>query len=106
MGDSVSDRECQIVGAGLAGLVAAIALARAGRLVVVHEASAGVSSRFQGDFQGLENWTTRNDVLDELRGQGIACTFASIAGIQLPYTPLRYLNYTRLGYILGARDSS
>ena len=76
--NSVGHEEFQIVGAGPAGLAAAIALARAGRRVVVHEAAAQVGSRFQGDYQGLENWTTENDVLDALRGQGIACNFSAL----------------------------
>lgn len=44
-----------IVGAGPAGLAAAITLARAGRAVIVHEAQAEVGYRFQRDLQGLEN---------------------------------------------------
>jgi len=69
----------QIVGAGPAGLAAAITLARAGRPVVVHEAAAEVGSRFQGDHQGLENWTTGADVLDDFRELGITCDFARTA---------------------------
>lgn len=77
MSNSLSHEEFRIVGAGPAGLAAAITLARAGRRVVVHEAAAEVGSRFQGDHQGLENWTTENDVLDDWRGHEIACNFAA-----------------------------
>lgn len=77
MSSYVNHEEFRIVGAGPAGLAAAITLARAGRRAVVHEAAAEVGSRFQGDHQGLENWTTEYDVLDDLRGQGIACNFAA-----------------------------
>ena len=77
MSNSLSHEEFQIVGAGPAGLAAAITLARAGRRVLVHEAAAEVGSRFEGDHQGLENWTTENDVLDDLRERGIACNFAA-----------------------------
>lgn len=94
----------QVVGAGPAGLAAAITLARAGRRVVVHEAQREVGHRFGGDFQGLENWSSERDVLDELRGLGVATRFAArpfIAGIAFdawdrPYTmrsavPLLYM---------------
>ena len=60
-----------IVGAGPAGLAAALTVARAGRRAIVHEQRQDVGSRFHGDLQGIENWTTRDDVLDELRATGI-----------------------------------
>ena len=44
----------RIVGAGPAGLTAAIVAARAGRRVIVSERSSKVAHRFYGDFQGLE----------------------------------------------------
>ncbi len=65
----------QIAGAGIAGLAAAITLARAGHPVVVHEAQAGVGHRFQGDLQGLENWSQPRDVLDELSALGLTTDF-------------------------------
>lgn len=68
----------QIGGAGPAGLAAAITLAKAGRRVLVHEAQEEVGSRFDGDFQGLENWSTRQDVLDQLRELGISTDFAML----------------------------
>lgn len=65
----------QIAGAGPAGLAAAIVLARAGRQVVVHEAQRKVGSRFGRDFQGLENWSTAEDVLNILQAQGLDIGF-------------------------------
>ncbi len=65
----------EILGAGPAGLAAALTAARAGREVSLYERRAECGSRFQGDLQGLENWTTRGDVLEELSSIGIAPTF-------------------------------
>jgi len=66
-----------IAGAGPAGLAAAITLARAGRKVIVHEMRSEVGSRFQGDFQGLENWTTDDDALSILKTMGIECNYTA-----------------------------
>ncbi len=67
-----------VVGAGPSGLAAAITLARAGRRVIVHEAQQEVGHRFRGDLQGVENWTTQDDVLAELEGLGITTAFEKI----------------------------
>jgi flavin-dependent dehydrogenase len=68
----------QIGGAGPAGLAAAITLAKAGRRVLVHEMQSEVGNRFDGDFQGLENWSAQQDVLDQLRELGITTEFAML----------------------------
>lgn len=73
-----NDAAVQIAGAGPAGLVAAITLAQAGRRVIVHEAQREVGYRFQGDLQGLENWSSDQDVLDMLRGLGISTSFDAL----------------------------
>ncbi|MDZ4260790.1 MAG: hypothetical protein U1B30_00440, partial [Pseudomonadota bacterium] len=46
--------------------------------VLVHEAQSEVGHRFDGDFQGLENWSTQQDVLDLLREIGITTEFATL----------------------------
>jgi len=69
------DEVIEIAGAGPAGLAAAITLARAGRRVIAHEAQREVGYRFQGDLQGLENWTTERDVLDELGEMELTTAF-------------------------------
>ncbi|HEY7574941.1 MAG TPA: NAD(P)/FAD-dependent oxidoreductase, partial [Thermoanaerobaculia bacterium] len=68
-------REVEILGAGPAGLAAALTVARAGRRVTLHERLSDVGRRFHGDLQGLENWTTCGDVLEELAAMGISPTF-------------------------------
>jgi flavin-dependent dehydrogenase len=77
------DGPVEVVGAGPAGLVAAIVLARGGRRAVVHEAQPDVGHRFGGDLQGLENWTTSTDVLDGLSELGITTDFAQLASNQV-----------------------
>lgn len=69
------DRAIPILGAGPAGLAAAITLARAGRAVDVFEKRRLVGGRFHGDFQGLENWSDGGDVLAELAALGIPADF-------------------------------
>jgi len=66
-----------IADAGLAGHAAAITLARAGRRVIVYERHAEVGSRFHDDLQGIENWTTKGDALEELAGLGIEANFSA-----------------------------
>lgn len=64
-----------VSGAGPAGLAAAITAARGGARAVVYERHKAVGHRFHGDFQGLENWTADEDVLEELAALGIEPTF-------------------------------
>ena len=71
--------ETTIVGAGPAGLACAIALARAGRSVVVREWHDRVGARFHNDYQGLENWSRDEDVLHELKQAGIDTDFEKVA---------------------------
>jgi len=66
-----------IAGAGPSGLAAAITLAREGREVIVHEAKSEVGHRFQGDFQGLENWSSKNDALSWLEELGFRINFTA-----------------------------
>lgn len=60
-----------ILGAGLSGLSAAIILSKNGYDVHVHEIRGDSGARFDGDFQGLENWTGSRDFFDEMRDWGL-----------------------------------
>ncbi|MBI5680152.1 MAG: NAD(P)/FAD-dependent oxidoreductase [Methanobacterium sp.] len=64
-----------ISGAGLAGLSAAINLAKEGYEVNVFERNKDVGQRFHGDLQGLENWSEKEDVLAEIRKMSIDTNF-------------------------------
>lgn len=68
----------KILGAGPAGLTAALVLARAGRNVVVYERARAVGSRHDGDYEGIENWTTRADAWTEFSEWGIAKNFQAV----------------------------
>ena len=68
-------RPIRIAGAGPSGLAAAIALARGGRSVEVHEAKHDVGTRFIGDLQILEASSEREPVLDFLERIGVERTF-------------------------------
>ena len=65
----------RIAGAGPSGLAAAIALARAGRSVEVHEAKNDVGTRFIGDLQIVEAASEREPVPDFLQRIGIETNF-------------------------------
>ena len=66
MGDEV-----HILGAGLSGLAAATILARSDKEVHVYEIRQDSGARFDGDFQGIENWTSEMDFFDELEEWGL-----------------------------------
>lgn len=65
----------RILGAGPAGLAAAINLARAGFPVEVFEKRHDCGARFHGDLQGLENWSRPTDALDDLRRFNVQPSF-------------------------------
>lgn len=68
-------KEINVIGAGPAGLVAAINLAKAGFAVTLHEAASGVGHRFHGDFQGIENWTAAGDAREFLNRINVEANF-------------------------------
>jgi flavin-dependent dehydrogenase len=68
-------RPIRIAGAGPSGLAAAIALARGGRTVEVHEAKSDVGVRFIGDLQIIEAASEKEAVPDFLARIGIERNF-------------------------------
>lgn len=67
-----------IAGAGIAGLTAAINLAKSGFNVKIYEKGNDVGCRFNNDFQGIENWTTEEDALQILKKMNIKINFSCI----------------------------
>ncbi len=67
-----------VIGAGPAGLSAAIVLAKHGYGVTVYDKSPDVGHRLNGDFQGLENWSSEEDVTQFLRGVGLDLNFLCV----------------------------
>lgn len=68
-------KEMKILGAGLSGLTAAINLAKEGYKVDVYEKNEDVGVRFNGDLQGLENWSEKKDILEQLKEMNIEINF-------------------------------
>ena len=79
-----ANKAVRIAGAGPAGLSAAITLARAGVPVEVHERGPRPGCRHHFDFQAIENWSSDEDVLAELRGLGL--------DLDMPRHPVRELH--------------
>ncbi len=74
-----------VIGAGPAGLVAAIDLARSGYNVIIHEQNKEAGWRFNGDFQGIENWSTEEDAMDFLHKIGVDINFRCV-----PYSEAKF----------------
>jgi flavin-dependent dehydrogenase len=65
----------KILGAGPAGLTAAINLTQAGYHVDVFEKRSDTGKRFHGDVQGLENWSGTMDVMQECEAMNLCLNF-------------------------------
>lgn len=76
----------RIAGGGPAGLVAAIQLARSGCRVEVFERRRDCGARFRGDLQGIENWSSSVDALEELQNLGITLDFSCTPFYTLTHT--------------------
>ena len=71
----MNSKSVNIIGAGPAGLVAAITLAQNNYKVTVHEMKTNVGTRFNGDFQGIDNWSTQEDAKEFLESIGVSINF-------------------------------
>ncbi|WP_445737246.1 NAD(P)/FAD-dependent oxidoreductase [Mariniflexile sp.] len=71
----MNSKTVNIIGAGPASLVAAIQLAKNNYAVTVHEMKNDVGTRFNGDFQGIDNWSTYEDAHDFLKSIDISINF-------------------------------
>ncbi len=76
----------KILGAGPAGLSAAINLANEGYIVDVFEKNKDIGSRVQKNLQGLENWSDNQDIIKEFRKMKIKPNF--------DYEPFKKLRIT------------
>lgn len=65
----------KVLGAGLAGLTAAINLAKSGYPVEMFELRKDCGARFLGDLQGFENWSSKKDVLKDLKSMNLKLNF-------------------------------
>ncbi len=77
----------KILGAGPAGLSAAINLAHNGYNVDIFEKNLDVGSSIKGNLQGLENWSEDQDVIEEFKKMNIKTNF-----LCEPFNDLRITN--------------
>ncbi|WP_269848807.1 NAD(P)/FAD-dependent oxidoreductase [Methanosarcina horonobensis] len=69
------DREINIIGGGISGLACAIILCQNDYKVNVYEKGSYIGKRFNEDWQGLENWSEKIDVLKQVESYGIDLSF-------------------------------
>lgn len=70
-----TNKEINILGGGISGLACAIILSKNGYNVNVYEKRSYIGSRFNSDWQGIENWSEKKDALEEIRSFGIDLSF-------------------------------
>ncbi len=68
-------KEINILGAGISGLACAIIFRKNGYVVNVYEKQKNIGSRFNEDWQGIENWSEDIDVLKQIESYGIDISF-------------------------------
>ncbi len=90
--------EIHIIGAGPAGLSAAIYLAKRGRAVHVHEKRSAPGLRHHG-FQGMENWSGKLQVPEALRSMEIEPDF-----LLRPVREVTYIGPERNQHLVKSPD--
>ncbi len=71
----MNNKEVNILGGGISGLACAIILKKNGNDVNIYEKKNAIGTRFNGDWQGLENWSEKIDVLEQIESYGIDLSF-------------------------------
>jgi len=69
------EKEVNILGGGISGLGCAIILRKNGYDVNVFEKKNDSGRRFHNDWQGLENWSEKVDVLKQIESYGVDLSF-------------------------------
>ena len=60
-----------IVGAGIAGMTAAINLSKFGKSVIIYEKKDSIGASRHGDFEGIENWILSKNLPESIAECGI-----------------------------------
>ena len=60
-----------IVGAGIAGMTAAINLSKSGKSVIIYEKNDCIGGSRDGDFEGMENWIFSKNISDSITECGL-----------------------------------
>ncbi|WP_340818132.1 NAD(P)/FAD-dependent oxidoreductase [Methanolobus sp. WCC4] len=72
------NKEINILGAGISGLACAIILRKNGYDVNIYEKRKSTGTRFNSDWQAIENWSEDTDAIDEIRSIGIDTSFKCV----------------------------
>ena len=91
------NKEIKILGAGPAGLSAAINLAKSNFKVSVFEHQEKSGAHFHNGWQILENYTSKTDALDELKIMGIAPDFFYLPRSDIDFYDSRLRKYPLSG---------
>lgn len=103
----------KILGAGIAGLTAAINLAKAGEEVVIYEKLANIGAKLKPNTQLLGNWETKEEILTYLKKFNVDVNYKTRIKDVILYPPnlkrkAEIIGDTRpVGYVVvrGGKDS-